>query len=49
MPNTQPVNDNATVTSYIIARARRNAVVNIYPIGASPRTVPVKSLPKSAP
>jgi len=34
MPNTQPVNDNATVTSYIIARARRNAVVNVYPIGA---------------
>jgi dihydroorotase len=34
MPNTQPVNDNATVTSYIIARARRHAVVNVYPIGA---------------
>ena len=34
MPNTQPINDNATVTSYISARARRNAVVNVYPIGA---------------
>ena len=34
MPNTQPVNDNATVTSYIIDRARRHAVVNVYPIGA---------------
>jgi dihydroorotase len=34
MPNTQPINDNATVTSYIIERARRNAVVNVYPIGA---------------
>lgn len=34
MPNTMPVNDNATVTSYIIDRARRNAAVNVYPIGA---------------
>lgn len=34
MPNTQPVNDNATVTSYITERARRFAVVNVYPIGA---------------
>ena len=34
MPNTQPVNDNATVTSYIVDRARRYANVNVYPIGA---------------
>lgn len=34
MPNTQPVNDNATVTSYIVERARRRAIVNVYPIGA---------------
>src|SRR5712671_1647954 len=34
MPNTSPVNDNATVTSYIIEKARRNAVVNVFPIGA---------------
>jgi dihydroorotase len=34
MPNTQPVNDNATVTSYIVDRARRFAKVNVYPIGA---------------
>lgn len=34
MPNTKPVNDNATVTSYIVDRARRFAVVNVYPIGA---------------
>jgi dihydroorotase len=34
MPNTQPVNDNATVTSYIRDRARRFSVVNVYPIGA---------------
>src|SRR4029453_16136279 len=34
MPNTQPVNDNATVTSYMIEKARRHAVVNVFPIGA---------------
>jgi len=34
MPNTLPVNDNATVTSYIIERAHRNAIVNVRPIGA---------------
>ena len=34
MPNTMPVNDSATVTIYIIERARRHAVVNVFPIGA---------------
>ena len=34
MPNTQPVNDNATVTSYIVQRAREVADVNVFPIGA---------------
>ena len=34
MPNTSPVNDNATVTSYIVEKARRHAVVNVFPIGA---------------
>lgn len=34
MPNTSPVNDNVTVTSYIIERAKRVAMVNVYPIGA---------------
>ncbi len=34
MPNTSPVNDNATVTSYIKERAERYAVVNVFPIGA---------------
>src|SRR5438477_1852785 len=34
MPNTLPVNDNATVTSYIIERARQYALVNVLPIGA---------------
>jgi dihydroorotase len=34
MPNTMPVNDSATVTSYIVERARQYAVTNVYPIGA---------------
>jgi dihydroorotase len=34
MPNTKPINDSATVTSYIVERARRKAVVNVFPIGA---------------
>ncbi|MGP8245039.1 MAG: dihydroorotase [Bryobacteraceae bacterium] len=34
MPNTKPVNDSATVTSYIVEHARRHAVVNVHPIGA---------------
>src|SRR5215475_2927202 len=34
MPNTKPVNDSVTVTSYIVERARNRAVVNVFPIGA---------------
>jgi len=34
MPNTVPVNDSATVTSYIVQRAREVASVNVYAIGA---------------
>ena len=34
MPNTIPVNDSPTVTSFIVERARRSAVVNVFPIGA---------------
>jgi dihydroorotase len=34
MPNTLPVNDNATVTNYIVERAAHAAVVNVFPIGA---------------
>ncbi len=34
MPNTIPVNDSATVTSFIVERARRSAMVNVFPIGA---------------
>ncbi len=34
MPNTAPVNDNATVTRYIVEQAERMARVNVFPIGA---------------
>ena len=34
MANTMPVNDNAAVTASIVAKARREGVVNVYPIGA---------------
>jgi dihydroorotase len=34
MPNTKPVNDSALVTSYIVERARKHAIVNVFPIGA---------------
>jgi dihydroorotase len=34
MPNTKPVNDNPTVTHYILERARQKSPVNVYPIGA---------------
>src|SRR6202047_2768912 len=37
MPNTIPVNDSATVTSYIVDRARKFAVTNVFPIGAITR------------
>lgn len=37
MPNTQPINDSATVTSYILDRARRVSKVKVYPIGAITR------------
>ena len=34
MPNTDPVNDNETVTRYIRERARKAALVNVFPCGA---------------
>ena len=34
MPNTKPINDSATVTSYIVERGRNKAAVNVFPIGA---------------
>jgi dihydroorotase len=34
MPNTSPVNDNATVTSLILAKAAAAGLARVYPIGA---------------
>lgn len=34
MPNTKPVVDNTTVVRYIIDKANKGAVVNVYPIGS---------------
>lgn len=34
MPNTKPVIDNKAVTSYILNKARNEALVNIFPVGA---------------
>lgn len=34
MPNTNPVNDNASVTEYILLKARTDGVVNVFPVGA---------------
>src|SRR5262250_1880713 len=35
MPNTQPVNDNASVTRSIVERAAASASVRVWPIGAA--------------
>jgi dihydroorotase len=37
MANTNPVNDNASVTQYIIKKASEEAVCNVFPIGAITR------------
>ncbi len=34
MPNTNPINDNASVTEFILYKARTEGVVNVLPIGA---------------
>jgi len=34
MPNTDPINDNASVTQFIVKRAAETALARVYPIGA---------------
>lgn len=34
MPNTKPVTDNAAIVEYIVNKAQKEAIVNVYPIGA---------------
>jgi dihydroorotase len=38
MPNTSPVNDDANVTAYILAKAREANLARVYPIGAVSRS-----------
>lgn len=34
MPNTQPVNDSAAITRYMIEQARKAGLANVFPVGA---------------
>jgi len=45
MPNTKPVNDSATVTSYIVERRAALAPVNVFPSAPITKGAPAKSLP----
>ncbi|MFL6374950.1 MAG: dihydroorotase [Pyrinomonadaceae bacterium] len=38
MPNTQPVNDNAAITRYMIEQAAKAGLANVFPIGAITKT-----------
>jgi dihydroorotase len=44
MANTQPVNDTRAVTDYVLAQARAQSVVRVYPIGAVSRRLEGKEL-----
>jgi dihydroorotase len=48
MANTFPVNDNRAVTDYILARAKVEGVVRVYPIGAVTRNLEGKQLAELA-
>jgi dihydroorotase len=48
MANTQPVNDNRSITDYILAKARAEGVVRVYPIGAVTRGLEGKVLAELA-
>src|SRR5262249_24126089 len=37
MPNTKPVNDNASITRFIVEKAREAALSHVYPVGAITR------------
>ena len=44
MPNTDPVNDNQSVTDYILKKARMAGTVRVYPVGAISRGLLGKGL-----
>lgn len=48
MPNTKPVNDNRSVTEYIIARAKDVGLVNIFPVAAISMNLEGKSITEMA-
>ncbi len=48
MANTEPVNDNRSVTEYIIARARQVGLVNIFPVAAVSRGLQGENLVEMA-
>ncbi len=48
MANTQPVNDNGSITEYIVDRARTEGHVRVYPIGAVTRGLKGKQLAELA-
>ena len=48
MANTNPVNDNRSVTDYILAKARSEGFVRVYPIGAVTRGLEGKELAELA-
>jgi dihydroorotase len=48
MANTSPVNDNRSITDYILAKAAREGIVRVYPIGAVTRGLEGKELAELA-
>jgi dihydroorotase len=48
MANTQPVNDNRSITDYILSKAATEGIVRVYPIGAVTRGLGGKELAELA-
>ncbi len=44
MPNTSPINDNQSVTEYILDKAKREGCVNVFPVGAITKGLEGESL-----
>lgn len=44
MPNTDPVNDNQSVTEYILDKAKRDGCVHVFPVGAITKGLKGESL-----
>jgi dihydroorotase len=48
MANTNPVNDNALITQYIVQKAKAESVVNVFPIGSISKNLEGKELSQMA-